>query len=267
MTRSGRSCWVVIAVMLAGSLTGCAGGRAQDPGKLEGVLWVATGIRTEAGALQPVVTGSEITAEFGDGRVGGTGGVNRYGAVYETSGDDAITIYTGPSTLMGGPPELMEQEQLYFTRLGEAARFAATDTSLELLDEDGGVLVRYEAREPVALEGTTWYCTAYNNGTGGFTSLVADSRITAVFASDGTLSGSAGVNDYTGSYETVGSDMTIDPAIAATRKAGPEDLMEQEAAYLAALPRVAKFEIEGDGLTLFGADGARLAGYSAVEPR
>jgi hypothetical protein len=39
--------------------------------------------------------------------------------------------------------------------------------------------------------------------------------------------------------------------------------MEQEAAYLAALPRTVRYRIEGDRLSLEAADGARLATYTA----
>jgi hypothetical protein len=43
--------------------------------------------------------------------------------------------------------------------------------------------------------------------------------------------------------------------------------MEQEAAYLAALPTTARYRIEGDRLTLERDDGARVAGYTARAAR
>jgi heat shock protein HslJ len=58
--------------------------------------------------------------------------------------------------------------------------------------------------------------------------------------------------------------MSIDAAIATTRMAGPEELMRQEAAYLAALPQTATYSIEGDDLWLRDADGAALAQYVAA---
>ncbi len=57
--------------------------------------------------------------------------------------------------------------------------------------------------------------------------------------------------------------MTVDPEIATTMMAGPEELMTQEAAYLAALPKTATYTIEGDELWLRDADGAALAHYVA----
>jgi heat shock protein HslJ len=57
--------------------------------------------------------------------------------------------------------------------------------------------------------------------------------------------------------------MTIDAAIATTKMAGPEELMQQEAAYLAALPQTATYAIEGDELWLRDSTGAALAHYVA----
>ena len=57
--------------------------------------------------------------------------------------------------------------------------------------------------------------------------------------------------------------MSIDEKIRSTQMAGPADQMQQEAAYLAALPRTATFTIEGDELWLRDSSGAALAQYVA----
>jgi heat shock protein HslJ len=57
--------------------------------------------------------------------------------------------------------------------------------------------------------------------------------------------------------------MSVDAAIITTKMAGPEELMKQEAAYLAALPKTATYTIEGDELWLRDATGAALAHYVA----
>ena len=81
---------------------------------------------------------------------------------------------------------------------------------------------------------------------------------------DGSLTGNASVNRYTTTYTTSGETMSVDAAIATTKMAGPDELMQQEAAYLAALPQTATFTIEGDELWLRDADGAALAHYVAA---
>jgi heat shock protein HslJ len=45
--------------------------------------------------------------------------------------------------------------------------------------------------------------------------------------------------------------------------AGPDEFMAQEAAYLAALPQTATYQIDGDTLWLRDAEGAALAQYVA----
>ncbi len=84
-----------------------------------------------------------------------------------------------------------------------------------------------------------------------------------MFGEDGNLSGKASVNQYSTAYTTTDDAMTIDEQIISTKMAGPPELMEQEAAYLAALPQTATFTIEGDELWLRDAEGAALAHYVA----
>ena len=116
---------------------------------------------------------------------------------------------------------------------------------------------------PTPLEGTAWQALAYNNGKGALQSLAADSSITAVFGEDGSLSGNASVNQYSTAYSTTDDAMTIEEQIRVTKMAGPPELMDQEAAYLAALPQTATYTIEGDELWLRDAEGAALAHYMA----
>jgi heat shock protein HslJ len=85
-----------------------------------------------------------------------------------------------------------------------------------------------------------------------------------VFGDDGSLTGNASVNRYTTGCTTSGETMSIDAAIATTKKAGPKELMRQEAAYLAALPETATWSVEGDDLWLRDADGAAPAHYIAA---
>jgi len=164
---------------------------------------------------------------------------------------------------MAGPPEAMAQEQAYFAALTRATQYAVTADSLTLLDDQGATLVRYAVVQPVTLEGAAWDALAYNNGKGALQSLAADSAITATFGSDGRLAGNAGINQYSTTYATTGDAMTIDATIVSTKIAGPEDLMRQEASYLAALPETATYTIEGDELWLRDSTGAALAHYVA----
>lgn len=262
---------VVVGACLIGALavSGCSssgGSSGQSGGDdvtlLESADWQATEIEGQAALAG--AEASDVTAVFATGTVAGSGGVNRYTAAYETAADGAITISKAAATLMAGPPAAMEQEQAYFAALEKVTGFSVDAESLTLTDDQGTVLVRYEARQPTALQGTTWEALAYNNGKQALVSLEASSSITAEFGEDGSLTGDASVNRYTTGFTTSGETMSIDAAIATTKMAGPEKLMRQEAAYLAALPQTATYSIEGDDLWLRDADGAALAHYVAA---
>ena len=259
-----RSALTIVAVGLVTLVSlvssGCSSG-ADNSKALEGKVWKAT----EIAGVTTVLTGkgTEVTAAFAAGKVSGSGGVNRYTATYETQSGDKITISQPAATLMAGSPEAMAQEQAYFAALTKATKFVVTADSLTLTDDQGATLVSYAVVQPTTLTGTEWQALAYNNGKGGLQGLAASSAITATFGADGSLAGNASINQYSTTYTTSGDTMSIDAQIISTQMAGPADLMQQEAAYLAALPKTATYTIEGDELWLRDSGGAALAHYVA----
>ena len=228
---------------------------------LEGNVWKATAISGENTVLAG--KGTEVTAEFAAGGLSGSGGVNRYTATYETPAGDQIKISQPAATLMAGSKAAMAQEQAYFAALAKATKFAVAADSLTLTDDQGTTLVTYTVVQPTALEGTEWDALAYNNGKDALVSLAAGSTITAKFGADGSLAGGASINRYSTAYTTSGGAMTIDAKIVSTQMAGPADLVQQEDAYLAALPKTSTYSIEGDELWLRDPTGAALAHYVA----
>lgn len=74
----------------------------------------------------------------------------------------------------------------------------------------------------------------------------------------GHLSGSTGCNRLVGAYAAQGDELQIKPNMATTALACPEPLMAQEQAVVAALDRVARFDIADDELRLRDADDRRL---------
>jgi heat shock protein HslJ len=160
------------------------------------------------------------------------------------------------------PAGVMEQEQAYLAALQSAATFDIEGMQLSLYGPDGQILLSFTLREPTSLVGTTWQAVSYNNSKGGAVSIILDTEITAEFDQDGTLSGSAGCNNYTATYETDEDLISIGPA-ASTRKfcAEPEGIMDQESQYLTALETAATYRIDGDRLELRTEDGALVASY------
>lgn len=98
------------------------------------------------------------------------------------------------------------------------------------------------------LAGTSWVLTA-----GPLSSEDLDtSGITLEFA-DTELSGSSGVNRYTGGYTSTTDGSLQIGTLASTAMAGDEAAMALEQDYLAALQSIFGYTIAGDTLTLVGA--------------
>lgn len=244
-------------------LAGCTASARQDPDLLTVTPWAAVQYRAADGSLSKPVPGNAPTISFDAGRkVSGNGGVNSFRSDYMASKSGRMYFNEFNTTLMAGPEPLMEQESAYLAGLAKVATYEVSDETLRLLDAGGDLVVSYVPLESTALEGTGWTCTGYNNGQEAFVSIAAGTEMTARFES-GELSGSTGVNTYRGPYTLSGTTLRIG-ALSATEKAGEPEAMEQESAYLATMPLVARYEIEGTTLTLLSAEGLRLATYSAA---
>lgn len=115
------------------------------------------------------------------------------------------------------------------------------------------------------LEGTSWDCVDFVVGSRE-QQVLSDAPITAEFSTDGKLTGSAGVNTYTTTYETDGAILTIAPEIATTMMAGSDEAMAQESNYLTTLATVVSYEIAEDGrLVLFGPAQNTIARYTPAQ--
>ncbi len=217
------------------------------------------------GEQTAVLPGTEITLAFMDGRVAGNSGCNQYGGGAEINGNQ-IKLGGMMSTMMACEEPIMQQEQAYLAALGNVASFEISGETLTLADAQGNVVLSFSTLQPASLEGTQWNLTMYNNGKQALVSLLNGTTITANFGQDGNLSGSAGCNNYTAGYEVNGEQMSIGPAATTRKFCGEAGVMEQEAAYLMALEKVTRFQIEGEQLTLFDAEGTRYATYTAGKP-
>jgi putative lipoprotein len=98
-----------------------------------------------------------------------------------------------------------------------------------------------------ALAGGEWVVTAI-----GAVAVEGASPPTLAFTREGHVSGSTGINRFSGAYRLAGSVLTISPLLM-TRMAGPEPLMEQERRFAQALEGVTTVSLAGETLTLAGA--------------
>lgn len=89
------------------------------------------------------------------------------------------------------------------------------------------------------------------------TPIVPGSAITIRFDDNGLARGAASLNRYQGGYR-LGPDGAlawVGPGFAATKMAGPPDLMQQEAVFLEALQAASRLRIEEGTLVLESANG------------
>ncbi|MCU0808693.1 MAG: META domain-containing protein [Candidatus Contendobacter sp.] len=246
--------WALPVLALAGEV---------DRTALEGALWRLVSVARTDGQLHAVPNSVETTATFANGSVSGSGGCNRYTASY-TVDDGKLTIGKAASTMMACPKPQTAIEQPFMAALAATMAYKIEDGQLSLLDAGGQKIATFKVWQPVALKGVTWRATLYNNGRGAAVSLIDGSKITAIFGTDGVLSGSAGCNHYRAAYVTEGSSITIQ-APAATRRtcSRPDGVMRQESEYLNALTTAATYAIQGRQLELRTTGDALVALFRA----
>ena len=238
-------------------------------GELEDKNWVLKSYLDQAGELIDVSSEINITAAFEDGQVKGVAGCNDYFGGYQIAGNE-ISISSLASTEMFciDPPGVMDLESAYLSAMATAATFEVTDENLIIANASGDIILTYAVSQPLALTDTLWQVVMYNNGQEAVVSVILGTEITALFNDDGQLSGSAGCNNYSASYELNEGNINIGP-VAVTRMfcSNPEGIMEQETAYLVALENVNSYQIEHDRLKLLNSDGSLLVEYQAVDAK
>ena len=116
------------------------------------------------------------------------------------------------------------------------------------------------------LEGTTWVLVSYGDPSDPQAAL-EDVEVTAVFPREsdpgpGELNGSAGCNNYFGSFETDGNDLSIGD-LGSTMMACEEAIMDQEAQYLSALAAADSYSIQGNRLEISYDGGAQVLNFVA----
>ncbi len=268
MRRSIALLMAVVLVSLSGSLVGCTGDQPEpDPAAptpepaatglpFEGTIWQVTSYNSGDGAMTDAIEPAPTTRFIG-GEMTGTTGVNQYGGTYEVDGS-SVKVTLGPTTLMAGTPEAMDQESAFLAALATVASYSIEGEVLTLATESGEpALVCTSA--PQDLTAGSWLLVNYNNGEGAVVSVLQGTELTAQFAEDGALTGSGGCNTFTGAYEASGAEFTLTSPLASTKMmcAEPEGIMEQEAAFLAAFDKVTSFEVENGQLVMFDENRAR----------
>ncbi len=240
---------LVIIFMLGLALAACSSGGVE----LGGTTW---SLRALNG--QPALEGITAGLIFGEGdSLSGKTGCNSFSTTYQTDGNK-ITIGPAASTMMACPQPQMDQESAFLSALANAKTYNVQGTILNLLDADGTTIAAFAKVDAasLALPGSAWTVTNFNNGKEAVVGVVVDSEITAVFGQNNMLSGNTGCNDYNVRYQVDGRNVTIDKEIQMTEMACSDELMAQEQQYLAALQSAATYSMQLDSMELRTAEDA-----------
>jgi heat shock protein HslJ len=258
LTRSVRRAGVVglLFVPLVVSFTGCGSSSSDGsnpsptpaPTKtsLVGTHWLL-----QDGADLPT-RGVAVTAEFADGRVGGSSGCNTYNAPYSVGGAN-LTI--GPEiafTAMACDPGPTAVETAYLARLPRVATYEIHGTTLALQDASGAKVLSYEAGDGASAILGGWTAASIYTGN-SVESVAVGSKLTANFGK-GEVSGDGGCNTFGGPYRAGKSSIELGPFRSTLKACADPAQKTQEQQYLAALELAASFEVTGDQLLLFRDD-------------
>jgi len=101
-----------------------------------------------------------------------------------------------------------------------------------------------ESIPPGDFEDTTWVLESYGEP-GNLQAVLEGSEITAIFdGAEGRVHGSAGCNNYFGSYEVEGNRLTLPGPIGSTRMSCGEQIDKQEYEYLSTLEAAESYQIQ-----------------------
>lgn len=213
--------------------------------------WILTSLNDQAALPEAVVT-----LDFMDGKLTGTDGCNRYHSSYTLEGKKLTINKNMASTMMMCPENFMQQAATYNKALIATAGFKVDDQQLSLLNAQGKELAIF-SKQKQGLLNTEWRVNSINNGRQAVVRLIDGAKLSLQFSADGNISGSAGCNNFTGSYRIFEKKLKISSVVATRRFCEhPLGIMEQEIQFLKALESVATFQIEGNLIGLRTAEDA-----------
>jgi len=114
--------------------------------------------------------------------------------------------------------------------------------------------------QPPAIVGKNWLVTTYNNGQGALVSPIAGTQMTALFGSDGKVTGTDSCNNYTASYTADATSLQVGPPTT-TGMACEDAVAQQAGMYITALQQSQSYQVSGNQLTIFGDGDQRLLQY------
>lgn len=240
-------------------------GRVGSATDLVGPRWLLASYSTEeSGSVHAIAQVETWIILEQDGSFRANTGVNDLTGTW--SGDDeSVAFNPGETTDRAAAEEIMKQERVFLDGLAASTGYilagSGRERALSLREGDGRELLVFDASTAIPLAASQWVCTGYDGGNGSLLRPVTGTEMTIVFGDDGSLTGSAGCNDYSTTFDAGETALTIQPDIQLTTRACPADVAEQEQTYVAVLARAFSYSIVGTRLEIRDAQGMRIAAF------
>lgn len=231
--------WLIAAATLVAA---CSPGDDNANGGLGGTAWTVTSI-----AGTSTIPDARPTMRFAfGGELTGSDGCNQYSGPFRTDGQD-IAVGQLTSTLIGCDPLLGAQAQAFNEALTGASTWRLTEAGGLEMRGHGDILAEplIDAPPPSDavvsdLAGTGWVLEELGGAN------LVDVEPTLAFGGDGTVSGSAGCNTFSGTYALDGAILSFGP-LATTKIACADPTMFVESAFLAAMADVTGWSLDSAG--------------------
>ena len=217
-----------------------------------GAIWRWSGVR--GGDPAEVAHPNRYTIEFmDDGRYSIRADCNSGAGSWSIEGG-ILKLLAGPMTLVACEPGSLDRR--FLNLLEGATGFSREGEQLTLNIGRGATTMQFTAMKEVGLAGTSWLVRGWNSGRQAVVSVLADTELHMSFGLDGTISGSAGCNNFNAGYELQSRTLSIGPAASTRRMCMTDGIMEQETGFLSALSTVGSWDIRGERLQLRSQEGS-----------
>lgn len=260
-------------MVLAAVAAGCgddASGPVDPSGAADGTApdepvplgdWLLVDSSTPSGSV-PLVAGYDITLTFREGEVGGRAACNSYFGTIQTIAAGAWSVDGYGMTEMGCPePGVHESEQAYLDALAVIDSYDHRDDDLVL--SGPGTELRFALVAPVEdlpLVDTSWSLDTLIEGDAA-SNIAGMDAATIAFATDGTVTGFSGCNEFSAGYTLDGATLQLG-SVERTEIACPGPNPETQVFAVLDLGDV-RYSIEGDRLTIRSPDGQAGLVYRA----
>ena len=217
---------------------------------LHSTQWVLSAYANQDGMLVPALTGVQVTAEIDDAVIKGSAGCNTYSAdLLLKEKSIRITPPVITRKTCAEPEGIMEQENQFLTDLRLSEAYKIEGDTLIFMDKKGATSLIFRAKPLVNLANITWELYAYGPLLQPYPA-PDEAPVTLTVNADGTISGNAGCNPFSGKVTREGDAVRFELG-PSTTKACDATANSMETTFLSALASVEQAEVQQDHLLLY----------------